>query len=119
MKFFLATLAVLTLAAHFCFHCYRKVDDLETQLKIASQKEKIDQDQIRELIYLNDDLSRNKEVVKSQGYIAGILDGIKREDHWNSVWHDGYNRGSEVREFVAESFIKGKSETVIEASGKK
>jgi len=115
---FIVCTAILTLAAHYCFYIYQKTDQLEMQLRLASQKERIDNDQIRDLIYDKIDLVREKDSMKAQGYVAGLLDGIKRENYWNEVWHDGYNRGSEIRQQIAESFLK-RDDKVIETGSKK
>lgn len=106
MKAFVAAIAVLTLMGHYCIYSHSHIKDLEVQLNFADQKEKIDNDQIRDLMDQVRQVNSQQEVIKAQGYVAGILDGIKREDHYMTIWHDGYNRGSEVRQQVAEAFLK-------------
>ncbi len=101
-----AAIAALTLMGYYCLYSHFQVQDMKVQLGFAEQKEKIDNDQIRDLMDAVREKERQQEVVKGQGYVAGILDAIKREDHYMTIWHDGYNRGSEVREQVAEAFLK-------------
>ena len=118
MKLFIASVAIATLALHFGIYAFTKADSLQMQLNIAQQKEKIDNDQIRDLLYQTKDQEREKDSAKAQGYLAGIMEGIIRKDYWSQVWHEGYNRGSEVREQIAESFLRNNTK-IIEAGSKK
>ena len=113
--------AFCTVAAHYSIFEFTQSQRLKFEIELLQKKEKIDNDQIRDLMYSLQDQKSNNEMVKAQGYVAGILDGIKHEDHYMTIWHDGYNRGSEVRQQVAEAFLgrSGKDDKIIEVESEK
>jgi len=110
---YFAVIALLTLMGHYCIFSHFQIQDLRTEVSLLLQKESIDKDQIRDLMFEVKNIDDQKEVLKSQGYVSGILDGIKHEDHYMTIWHDGYNRGSEVRQQIAEAFLKREGKSSI------
>lgn len=64
---------------------------------------KIDQDQIRDLIYLSQEEKNKSEEVATRNYVAGIVDCINRRDYYTEVWHEGFDRGMENKLIIEEA----------------
>ena len=73
---------------------------------IVEQKDKINQDQVVELMNKLRDIQIEKETTKSSGYVAGVLDTLQRPDHYSAIWHNGYDRGTDVQQQMAQTIEK-------------
>lgn len=109
-KTFVVCVAVVTLFGHYTLNLQRKVDQLEAMSKLSIQKDKLDNDQIRDLMYSVQQLTTKNETLKTEGFVQGVVSAVNRPNYYQSIWHAGYDRGSEVMADMAES--KKKSEVM-------
>ena len=114
MKNVIIAVAVGTLFGHYFLNAESEKAQLRQALDISDQKYDIANDQIRDLMYSIRATSNESGAEKQAGYIAGILDGINREDHHLAIWHDGYNRGNDVQVEMAKFTESGVIQTAKE-----
>jgi len=107
--------AIATLVGHYGLNTQRYMFYADFLLKAADQKEKIQDDQVRELVSSLQQANQRNESMKTEGYVAGAMDVIDRPDHYSTIWHEGYNRGSAVQQDVMNVSLKLKSPPVEEA----
>jgi hypothetical protein len=92
--------AIATLIGHYALNNQRQMASLEVLVKAGDQKDRIQTDQIRELIYNLQQASQKNETSRNEGFIAGVIDAMQKPDHYMAIWHNGYDRGSEVQKEV-------------------
>lgn len=103
--------AIATLLGHYTLWTQRRISDMEFLLNAADQKEKIQDDQVNELIASLQQANRTNDSYKTEGYVAGMLDVINKPDHYMSIWHNGYDRGSAVQTDMMNVSLKLKPVT--------
>jgi len=95
-----AAIAILTVVAHYVLISESEKKNLRMALQISHQKERIDNDQIRDLMFSLREEKGNKQVDKAAGFVAGVLDQMNRPTYYDAIWHDGYNRANDVKEQI-------------------
>jgi hypothetical protein len=95
--------AVATLIGHYTLNTQRHMTNLEVLVRAADQKERIQADQIRELIAGLQQANQKNETLKTEGYVAGVSDAINKPDYYMAIWHQGYDRGSAVQADVIKA----------------
>lgn len=95
-------IAVGTLAGHYYIYTEGRINRLQSMLNIVEQKDKINNDQVVELMNKLREFQTEKEATKSASYVAGVLDMLSRPDHYNAIWHNGYDRGTDVQQQMAK-----------------
>lgn len=85
-----------------------EISSLKRELRLAEKSKQIADDQIDELMYMVSNLRNEKDSISTQQFVAGVVDTINNKDYYNSVWHDGYNRGSNVAEYTTRIEIENK-----------
>jgi len=98
--------AIATLVVHYGLNTQRYLFYADFLLRAADQKEKIQDDQVRELISSLQQANQRNETMKTEGYVAGAMDVIVRPDHYMAIWHEGYDRGSAVQQDVINVSLK-------------
>jgi len=98
--------AIATLIGHYTLNTQREISNLEVLVKAADQKERIQADQIRELIAGLQQANQKNETLKTEGYVAGVSDAINKPDHFMAIWHQGYDRGAAVQTDVMNVSLK-------------
>lgn len=79
-----------------------EVSRLRFQLEICEKSKSIANEQIDELMYIVSNLRTEKENVSTQSFVAGVVEAIKDKNHYDAIWHDGYNRGGAVLQYASE-----------------
>jgi hypothetical protein len=97
-KIFPWTLFVLSTI--FLFQENRRLVSL---IEIDKRIQKIDRDQIRDLLYDNQKLISENQTTATTNFVSGVIDYMNRKDIYNQIWHDGYNRGNQVLKDSQES----------------
>lgn len=92
---------VVTIVAHYGINLHNRVHQMEMLVKLNGERERIQNDQIQELISLVHNNNQKVESAKTEGYVAGVIDATNRPDHYQAVWHNGYDRGTEVQKDVS------------------
>lgn len=106
MKSFLVALVAVSVLVHYYFYSEnskatlaKTIADLENRnsvLRETSQaSNQIYEDQIRELVTDLQNVTAEKNLAKTEGFIAGAVDATSRPDRYQAVWHSGYDRGTE------------------------
>lgn len=98
-KDYLLAIALVTVFAHYILYSQTKISALQNNIDLANTALSIEEESVRDLIYANTLLAQEKESIAAKSYVSGIVNSIKSEDHdhYNKIWHDGYDRGSEVQ----------------------
>jgi len=104
-----SAICMVTLFGHYVVYSQSRISDLEMTLEISNQKHTIANDQIRDLMYVVRDQSNTNNYEKQSGFVAGLLEGVQKKDHYMTIWHDGYNRGGEVLDMMDSGIIPVKS----------
>lgn len=84
------------------FAMYLENSRLRWELRLSEKTKKIADDQISELMYTNSTIKAEMESVATRNYTAGVVDAINNRDHFNAIWHDGYNRGENTAKLEKE-----------------
>lgn len=90
------TLVQVIVSQHF------EIRNLYQQQRISDEAQKLSDDQINELNYMVYKLTTEKESEATRNFILGVVETIKSKDHYNAIWHDGYNAGGKVAEYATE-----------------
>lgn len=96
-KFLIAGIAAVTLTVHYGIYLNWKIDYQDQMIKLADQKSKIDNDQIRDLLIMSQQTNYKIESARTEGYVSGAVDVIHKPDRYNAIWHAGYDRGVAVQ----------------------
>jgi len=111
MKNTLIFLAVLTLFGHYAIQTHFETKRLEQIIGLSDKALKIEADTIRDLMYSNRQTTERYEAEKNASYVSGVVATLTKPDHYNAIWHDGYDRGTEVQLMAQESEASQKEET--------
>ncbi len=99
---------VVSFFIHFTIHQHNTIQDLEHFNTVITERSRINDDQLREVMYsmINRSNENDLELAKNQGRSEGILVAIKDPEvteEYHELWHDGYYRGMAQNEFSLES----------------
>jgi hypothetical protein len=99
---------VVSFFIHFTIHQHNTIQDLEHFSMVITERGRINDDQLREVMYsmINRGNENDVELAKNQGRSEGILVAIKDPevtDEYHALWHDGYYRGMDQKDFSIES----------------
>lgn len=72
-----------------------RVESLRFENNILVQAQRIDESQIRELMWAADNANRNVEGEKTRAFLAGFTQA-QMQPKLNEIWHAGYDRGDQV-----------------------
>lgn len=88
---------IITIAGHITIGQYNRIQQLELGSELSDKARAIDQDQIRDLLYTVQQLHAEKESIGTQAYVSGVISVLDNKEHYERIWHDGYDRGAEVQ----------------------
>lgn len=80
-----------------------QINTLKEIVQLNEKALKIDQDQIRDLIYLSQEEKNKSEEVATRNYVAGIIDCMNRRDYYTEVWHEGFDRGMQNKLMIEDA----------------
>jgi len=92
-----ALIAFGILAQIILLQTYR-ITQLQTALDIASRAKDVETDQSAELMYRLTQLQNQLEHDGIKQYVAGITRALEKPDHYDAIWHAGYDRGAKVQQ---------------------
>lgn len=93
---------VVTLFAHYFLYAESRIKNLEQVNLLADKALKIERDTIRDLMHSQQQLAAEKQAIATRSFVSGVLDTMERPDHYNAIWHAGYDRGNEVKDMMLE-----------------
>ncbi|NBU73213.1 MAG: hypothetical protein EBS53_17545 [Bacteroidetes bacterium] len=84
-------LAQIALSQHL------ELNRLHTATAVNNSATRISDEQIRDLMYELQQARITEEAEKTKWFVAGVVAATARPDHYNEVWHAGYDRGQSVQ----------------------
>lgn len=107
-KQFVVGIAVLTLFGHVLIVQNNRLEQMKIGSELSERAEQINNDQIRDLLAAIQQLKTEKESIANQSFVSGVVSTLQDHDHYDRIWHDGYDRGTEVQmlAFQAEKEAK-------------
>lgn len=86
----------------YIFH-QNQIELLKQTVILSEKARSIESDQVRDLMYALQTQQSEQETTATQNYVAGIVESLKRTEHYEQIWHDGYERGTEVQIYAQEN----------------
>jgi hypothetical protein len=83
------------------FHQFYEIKSLKEEVRLAEKSKQIEQDQCRELMYHLSNMKIENESLAIKEFVAGVTASLKNS-RYGEVWHEGYDRGVEVKSFENE-----------------
>jgi hypothetical protein len=108
MKNIVATFAFILLAGSIGLNLIQYQDSSKSSflLKIETQRSKILEDEIGELMFSLQEKTTKAEMGRFEGFNEGVTSVIKNvnpeENKWSQLWHSGYYRGLEQQAVVSD-----------------
>lgn len=109
-------IGLLSVVAHYYIYSENKIERLESVIEYSDRAREIADDQIRDLMYELKAAKSENEMVATRNYVSGVVETIKRPEHFDQIWHDGYDRGTEVQ--IMASKVEKEIELVNEKETK-
>ena len=107
-KTFVILVALATLGIHWEFNNQRKISDLQASLDFNKGRATIANEQVRDLLFNLQTANSTNEFMRTQGYVAGVVDEINRSNtkttdrpEYMAIWHNGYDRGTATQAMMA------------------
>ena len=93
---------------NFGIYQQTQINNLENQLELSEQRNKINEDQLNEYVFTSfNRMNENHiELAKNQGRSEALLTYIKEPEQgqeFHDIWHDGYYQGLEQNKFIAKN----------------
>jgi len=89
------------------------IEHLKQQVELVSKAKDIESDQVLDLMIQLSSAKSETASAGTQHFVSGVMAAIQSPDHYSEVWHAGYDRGSEVEDYIA-SLDKEKTYTKVE-----
>lgn len=106
---------IVLIFGQILYYQNNQISVLREIVKLNEKSEKIDQDQIRDLIYTYQEEQNKNEEIATRNYVAGVVDCINRRDYYTEIWHEGFDSGMQNKRLIEEaekaSFIAGQNKT--------
>jgi len=94
--------SVVVILAQVIVTQYMVISGLRTQLDYTKTAQRIAGDQIADMMYELSRVRSERDSNDTQKFVEGVVAAIERRDEFSAIWHDGYSRGTEVQQYVAE-----------------
>lgn len=111
MKTNLLAIAVAFFSLQFSAFMFFENLSLKREIRISEKSKEIANDQINDLMYTISNLRGEKDFVATQQFVAGVVEATQNKDHFSQIWHDGYDRGSNVAEYARQVEIQAKNDS--------
>ena len=110
IHYFFILLAAATLFGHYAIRNHYEIKRLEQVVQLSDKARQIESETIRDLMHANRRIGEQNEAEKNAAYVSGVVATINKPDHYNAIWHAGYDRGTEVQ-ILAQSTEPPQKET--------
>ena len=70
-------------------------------MEIVSQAKNIESDQVLDLMMQLSSAKSEAAAAGTQHFVSGVMAAIQSPDHYSEIWHNGYDRGTEVENYIA------------------
>ncbi len=98
-------LLAATLVAHYGINLNNRLYQMEMLVKLNDERERIQNDQVQELLSAVQNSTQKIEAARTEGFVSGVVNATNKPDHYQAIWHNGYDRGALVQK-DAESVQK-------------
>ena len=96
-------ICTITLFGHYFIAAENQKSQMRLTVELSDKARAIEGETIRDLMHANRQISQEKEAIGSGRYVAGVVDALQRPEHYDAIWHDGYNRGTETEQLAQAS----------------
>lgn len=93
---------ICTIFLHYLIYSENRIEMLKQNVTLSETARRIESEAVRDLIHTNQMLVQEKEAIGVKSYVAGVT-ASQQDKHYEKVWHEGYDRGSEVQMLVDKS----------------
>jgi len=93
----------MTLAGHVYLDSTQRIEVLKGNVELSEKARSIESDQIRDLMYALQQEQQENSIIEARAFVSGVVDSLKRPDHYQKIWHAGYDRGTEVQMMAEQS----------------
>lgn len=87
----------ITLVGHVYIASSNQTNRMKQELELSEKARRIESDQVRDLMFVLQEKQNDAQNVASRNFVAGAIDAMQRKDHYDKIWHAGYDRGTEVQ----------------------
>lgn len=75
---------------------WTEIQSLRREIRLVTEAKNILEDQTRDLSMSVAKLMAENESAATKNFVLGVVSANKSPELWNRVWHDGYERGTQV-----------------------
>ena len=93
---FVLIMMQIVMSQHF------EIQSLRQEQRLSDEAKKLADDQINELNYTVYRLTTEREGEATRQFVLGVVQALKNKDHYNAIWHEGYNAGEAVAEYATQ-----------------
>lgn len=79
---------------------YVEIQSLHRELRVSSQALKIEASQASDLMYQLQQIRGDQNSAATQNFVAGVAAAVDDRDRYSAIWHNGYDRGSQVQQYA-------------------
>jgi outer membrane murein-binding lipoprotein Lpp len=77
---------------------WTEIQSLKREIGLIEAAKDILEDQSRDLAASVTRLTSESEAAATRNFVLGVMSANKKPNEYDSVWHDGYNRGMQVQQ---------------------
>lgn len=79
------------------------INHLNRQVDLVSHAKDIESDMVQDLMMQLSNVKSENLTIGSQQFVAGVVAAIQTPDHFNEIWHAGYDRGMETMKYAEDA----------------
>ena len=86
-----------------CMTQWSEIQSLRREVRLMGEAKEVVDDQVRELSMAVATLTSERDSIATKNFVMGVVEATKKPDHYDGVWHDGYNQGmQQTRSYTTE-----------------
>lgn len=91
--FFLVPSIAALFLLQVCVTQWSEIKSLNRELRLLGEAKEIVDDQVRDLGMAVTTLTSERDSIATRSFVMGVIEATKKPEHYDGVWHDGYNQG--------------------------
>lgn len=84
---------------------WTEIQSLRREIRLLNEAKDILEDQSRDLAMTVTKLTSENDSVATKNFVLGVVSANKSPELYNSVWHDGYERGTQTNQQYTTSEV--------------
>jgi hypothetical protein len=102
-SFVFLPLVGIFLALQICVAQWSEIQSLRREVRLLGEAKDVVDDQVRELSMAVTTLTSERDSIATRNFVMGVVEATKKPEHYDGVWHDGYNHGmQQTRTYTTE-----------------